>query len=159
MLIIWDALRPCVSQSDTTSFAYPRHSFFSSPIQVVPTQSHPAAEEYLSAMLAICLRSRPGRRSLHWCIKSVGWFLIGFMVMRGSLMAGGWKTPWKNKKKMFQTTNQMVIESWHLAHPRFVLSFGSFGNFPTELGRWVMRMTPFSARIQQIWQVPSGKLT
>ena len=99
MLIIWDALRPCVSQSDTTSFAYPRHSFFSSPIQVVPTQSHPAAEEYLSAMLAICLRSRPGRRSLHWCIKSVGWFLIGFMVMRGSLMAGGWKTPWKNKKK------------------------------------------------------------
>ena len=108
--------------------------------RVVPTQSHPAAEEYLSAMLAICLRSRPGRRSLHWCITSVGCFLIGFMV-RGSLMAGAWKTPWKNKKKMFQTTNQMVIESWHLAHPRFVLSFGSFGNFPTELGRWVMRMT------------------
>ena len=82
----------------------PKTFFFPSPIQVVPcsyTTSHPAAEEYLSAMLAICLRprlrSRPGRGQLHqkrWMVSD------GFHGDEG-LIDGWWlfKTPWKNKKK------------------------------------------------------------
>ena len=159
MLIIWDALRPCVSQSDTTSFAYPRHSFFPARFKLF-LHSHTQRPKNIYPQ---CWQSALGRGQVVGRSTGASKALDGFWLVSWWWGAHWWlvveKPHGKTKKNVpnHQPDGHWVVTSCSSPICSVIRFIRKFPN-RIGVGR-VMRMTPFSARIQQIWQVPSDKLT